>query len=116
MVNNKTIVKMEDINKEIKWLNDHIRCELVEAESDIDIMEYTLEEIYDERLQQDCDYYKGKPNDLRWLKYESIVELDIMEREYIESEEYEKCQAIVRVKQSLIKKYNIVKPNTVNVV
>jgi len=101
---------MEDINKEIKWLNDHIRCELIEAESDIDIMEYALEEIYDERLQKDCDYYRGKPNDLRWMKWESIYELTQLENEYVATQEFEKCQAIVRVKDTLTKKYSITKP------
>jgi hypothetical protein len=73
-------------------------------------MEYALEEIYDERLEKECDYYKGRLTMLRWIKYESIKELDIMEREFVESEEFEKCQAIVRVKNTLSKKYEIVKP------
>ena len=101
---------MENINKEVEWINAHIVSELIEAESDIDIMEYALEEIYDERLEKECDYYKGRATLLRWVKYETIRELSILENEYVESEEFEKCQAIVRVKDTLTKKYDIVKP------
>lgn len=104
---------MQELKDELKWLTSHIRTEIIEAEADIDIMEYTLEEIYNERLTEECDYYKGRPTLLKWMKWESIHELNEMEKEYIATQEYEKCQAIVNVKASLIKKYNIVKPKDI---
>lgn len=107
---------MEDFKEETLWLKEHLVSEIIEAESDMDIMEYTLEEIYDERLDKELDYYKGNHRLLNYIHNETIMELDMMEFEYKEKEEYEKCAVITRVKDKLIKKYNMVKPKTGKVV
>lgn len=105
---------MSLLSKEDKWILDHINDEIVEAESDMAVMEYALEEVYSERLQTDWDYYKGAPTMLMHCHAAVMHELYNMEMEFCYKEEYEKCAVIVKVRNTLVKKFGIkLKPNKV---
>jgi len=105
---------MSLLSNQDKWILDHIDSEIVEAESDMAVMEYALEEVYSERLETDWDYYKGAPTMLMHCHVAVMQELHNMEIEFCDREEYEKCAVIVKVRNNLIKKFGIkLKPNKV---
>ena len=105
---------MSLLNQEDKWILDHIDSEIVDADSDMAVMEYALEEIYSNRLQTDWDYYKGAPTMLMHCHVAVLQELYNMEMEFCDKEEYEKCTVIVKVRNTLIKNFRIkLKPNKV---
>ena len=47
---------MSLLNEENKWILDHVESEIVEAEADMEVMEYALEDVYSERLETDFAY------------------------------------------------------------
>jgi hypothetical protein len=98
---------MSLLNNEDKWILDHIESEVIGAESDMAIMEYALEEVYAERLQTDWEYYKGAPTMLMHCHLAVLQELYNMEMEFCYKEEYEKCAVIVKVRNTLVKKFDI---------
>lgn len=98
---------MSLLNQEDQWILDHVKDELVQAESDMEVMKYALEDIYSDRLDQDLEYYSEAPTMLMHCQVAVMQEMYNMELEFIETEEYEKCQVIKEVRDRLIKKYNI---------
>jgi uncharacterized protein YqgQ len=98
---------MSLLNQEDRWTLDHIESEVIRAESDMAIMEYALEEVYTERLQTDWEYYKGAPTMLMHCHVAVLQELYNMEMEFCDREEYEKCAVIVKVCNTLVKKFDI---------
>ena len=98
---------MSLLNQEDQWILDHVETEVVRAESDMAVMEYPLEEVYSERLQKDFEYYHKAPTMLMHCQAAVMQELYNMELQYIETEEYEKCAVIVKVRETLIKKFDI---------
>ncbi len=104
---------MSFLNKEDKWFLDSIKEELVIAEEDKEIMEYALFDVYSHQLTEDLKYYNEAPTMLKHCHLAVLEDLHVMEEEYKEKEEYEKCQVILNVKNKLIEKFNIkVKPVT----
>lgn len=104
---------MSFLNKEDKWFLDSIKEELVIAEEDKEIMEYALFDVYSHQLAEDLKYYNEAPTMLKHCYLAVLEDLHVMEEEYKEKEEYEKCQVILNVKNKLIEKFNIkVKPVT----
>lgn len=103
---------MSLLSQEDKWILDHVESELVRAESDMEVMEYALEEVYSERLQKDWEYYHKAPTMLMHCQVAVLQELHNMELKFIETEEYEKCAVIIKVRETLVKRFDIkLKPN-----
>ncbi len=98
---------MSLLNQEDQWILDHVEEEVIQAESDMEVMKYALEDIYSERLDKDIEYYSEAPIMLMHCQVAVMQEMYSMELKFIDSEEYEKCQVIKEVRDSLIKKYNI---------
>ena len=98
---------MSLLSNEDKWILDHIESEIIEAESDMAVMEYALEEVYSERLDTDWEYYKSAPTMLMHCHVAVLQELYNMELEFCHKEEYEKCAVIVKVRNKLVEKYGI---------
>jgi len=104
---------MSFLNKEDKWFLDSIREELVSAEEDKEIMEYALFDVYSHQLNKDLEYYSEAPAMLKHCFAIVLEDLHVMEQDYLATEEYEKCEVVLRVKNQLIEKFNIkVKPIT----
>lgn len=105
---------MSFLDKEDKWFLDTLKEHLVVAEEDKEIMEYALYDVYSHRLSKDYEYYNEAPVMLRHCHIAALDDLQEMEREYVEKEEYEKCAIIVKVRDKLIKDFDIkVKPQPV---
>jgi len=102
---------MSLLNEENKWILDHVESEIVEAEADMEVMEYALEDVYSERLETDFDFYQNAPVMLMHCHQAVLQELESMKEKFIATEEYEKCSVIQKVTDKLIQKFNItVKP------
>ena len=81
---------MSLLNQEDQWILDHVEEELIQAESDMEVMKYALEDIYSERLDKDIEYYSEAPIMLMHCQVAVMQEMYSMELKFIDSEEYEK--------------------------
>ena len=93
---------MSFLDKEDKWFLDSMKEELVIAEEDKEIMEYALLDVYSHQLTKDLEYYSEAPIMLKHCHLAVLEDLHVMEEEYKEKEEYEKCQVILSVRNQLI--------------
>ena len=107
MVNNKSIKNMTFLDKEDRWILDHVESEIVRAESDMEIMEYALEDVYSDRLETDKEYYDNAPIMLMHCHVAVLQELKNLQEEFKDTQEFEKCSVILKVRETLIKKFNI---------
>ena len=94
-----------DGNKKNDWLIKHIKSEVDIASSDMEVMAYALEDIYEERLNDAKKYYQENP-DLLYQSYHGCFgELCNLEEEFRLKEEYEKCSVVKKVINTLKKKF-----------
>jgi hypothetical protein len=96
---------METLDNKEQWIIDHINTEIVEAEADMEVMRWALEDIYEERLNEYKNYYTDNVALLYKSFHSCFDELKSMEDQYKYKEEYEKCQVIIEVNDILKKKF-----------
>ena len=93
------------VKEENDWLLDHIKSEIIIAEADMEVMQYALEDIYEEKFNEALDYYKENPELLYKSYHFCFDELNTLESTYQYNEEYEKCSVVKKVIENLKKKY-----------
>lgn len=75
--------------------------ELGRDQESIHIFEWIVEDRYEKRLTENQDYFAERP-DLRSIQNEQILhELDIMEKYFVSTEDYEKCASIVKIRSEI---------------
>jgi hypothetical protein len=71
----------------------------------IEFFHWTLEDEYESRLSEALEYFINRPDFLKMECLEHLIELDELEKRFLEIEEYEKCAAIRDLRAELKLRY-----------
>jgi hypothetical protein len=86
------------------WVRD-LEIEIVLDQDGIHLFQWTLEDEYESRLSEALEYFENRPDYLRQECTEHLIELDHLERHFLQIEEYEKCAAIRDLTTDLKQRY-----------
>jgi hypothetical protein len=88
----------------IAWLRD-LEHEIIVDRDGIEFFQWTLEDEYESRLSEALEYFGQRPDYLRQECWEHLIELDLLETRFVQTEEYEKCAAIRDLRSELRSRY-----------
>jgi hypothetical protein len=86
------------------WLRD-LETEIIIGRDGIDFFQWTLEDEYEARLSEALEYFSQRPDYLRQECIEHLIELDLLETRFVQTEEYEKCAAVRDLRVELSSRY-----------
>ena len=88
----------------LSWLRD-LEHEIKIDRDGIHFFQWTLEDEYEARLSEALEYFGQRPDYLRQECWEHLIELDLLENRFIQTEEYEKCAAVRDLRVELNSRY-----------
>ena len=88
----------------LAWLRD-LEHEIKIDRDGIHFFQWTLEDEYEARLSEALEYFGQRPDYLRQECWEHLIELDLLETRFIQTEEYEKCAAVRDLRVELNSRY-----------